>query len=365
MKILTLLLFISISLNAQIRPVNLFLNKKDTDRIDKEFEKFVKYKKIPGLSFVLANKGRIIYSNAYGFADIRKKIKLEPKHRMSVSICTQMFTSTAIHRLIQEGKLSLEDRIFGPGSIFQNEFRSVRKYEQTLTVRNLLESTVGEEWSVKESTERYLKGATFELKMNNFLREVKLRRKPNQNSYFSGICYYLLGRVIEKKTGKDYLEYVQETLKESLESDISIMGDANIKDIAVQYLDDFSISNRAGSFYNLDSANGIICSPTDVMNLFLSIDGDPVKKDVLIPAAIRILHTPSKINTKAGKGWVFDQNNKFSFNWFVRDSACVYSFEPGGLSWVVVVNGRSKKSSFTQQFMTITEEALSKIKDFP
>lgn len=365
MKLLLILfIFLTTSVFTQIREVNLFLNKRDQDTIEREATKFLKAQKLPGMSLVIANQGKIIFSKSYGYASVSRKINLEPKHKMSINNCTQVFTSMAIMKLLEEGKISLEDTVLGPGSVFEKEFPEVKKYEAMITVRHLLEQTAGTEWS-SFSNIRFLTGVNDLAKVKNYLSNVRIYRKPGQKVQNSRFAYYLLGRIIEKKSGKKYLEYLQETLKDHLESDISLLGDSNVKDVALHYDEKMQPDTLGMGKYDLDAKNSIVCSPHDFMNLLLSIDGLPVKKDVLSEQAVKIMHSRSPVSHNDGKGWVFTQEGDIIYNWFRTSSSAAYKMRTDGITWVFIANGRSNRGKAIDSFTLFPDQLIGKLKDIP
>ena len=360
---LILVLFLANTVSSQIREVNLFLNKRDISTIEREAGKFLKLQKLPGMTLVIANNGRIIFSKSYGFASVSRKVKLEPKHKIAINNCTQVFTTVAIMKLLEEGKISLEDRVVGPGSIFEKEFPVVRKFEAMVTVRHLVEQTVGA-WS-HFAYLRYLKGKNDIEKMKTFLTNVRMTKEPGRYFSDSELAYFLLGRIIEKKTGKKYLEYLQEIMKEHIESDLTALGESNVKDVAIHYDEKSKPFNISTSRSNFNAKNNIVCSPHDFMNLLLSIDGLPAKKDLLTEAAVKILHTKSNVKTSTGKGWRFTENDDITDHSFRTASSAVYKMRADGISWVFMANGRSYRAKSTEKFYYFPDLLLSKLKDIP
>ena len=361
--LLILVLFLTNTVSSQIREINLFLNKRDISTIEREAGKFLKLQKLPGMTLVIANNGRIIFSKSYGYASTSRKVKLEPKHKIAINNCTQVFTSTAIMKLLEEGKISLEDKILGPGSIFEKEFPVARKNESMVTVRHLIEQTVGS-WS-HFAYLRYLKGKNDMEKIKTYLTSVRMTKEPGRTVSDSKFAYFLLGRIIEKKTGMKYLEYLQEITKEHLESDITALGESNVKDVAIHYDEKSKPYNISTSRSNFDAKNNIVCSPHDFMNLLLSIDGLPAKKDLLTEAAVKIMHTKSNAKATAGKGWEFTETDDITDHSFRTASSAVYKMRADGITWVFMANGKSYRAKSSEKFYYFPDLLLSKLKDIP
>ena len=364
MKKLFIFCFFSIlsSTLGQIREVNLFLNKRDISTIERETSKFLKAQKLPGMTLVIANKGKIIFSKSYGYASLSRKIKLEPKHKMAIGDLTQIFTVTAIMKLLEEGKISLEDTILGPGSIFEKEFPKVQKYEAMVKVKHLIEQSVME-WAHSPYL-RHLKGKNNLEKIHSYLSNIKIRKNPGSRILDSDFAYFLLGRIIEKKTNKTYLEYLKEITTDHLQSDLSFMADSNIKDVALHYDDKLKAKNLGFNYWDLDAKTGLVCSPVDFMNLLLSIDGLPAKKDLLTDQAVKIMQTRSSVDGRFGKGWRISQTNDI-FDYSYTKSSAAFKMRADGITWVFMANGKSNRGKADEKFFFFPEELLKKLKDIP
>lgn len=365
--ILLVLLTISAQLAAQqIKEINLVTDKKDVSYIDKTIERYVKTAKLPGATFVLANKGKIIYSKSYGYGYVEKKVPLKPHHRIKVGGCSKTITAVLIMRLLQEGKLSLEDKVFGPKSIFAKEFPKANKVMEPITIRHLLEQTAGKGWSdfATKDPEDYLKGNNHLNSMRIALSNIKEYSKPGKMVYRSSFSYFILGRVIEKLSGMTYLEYIKDTFKDVIQSEISLAHESNDKDLAVHYDDRRKISRFYAGAAN-DSSWGIIASPVDFMNILLAIDGNPAQKDVLIDASVKILKSPCSTNRYYGKSWLIDENGDISYNWNSYQSIIAFKMRNDGLTWVFVSNGDSKKGKFSESFRELPDSIIEKLKSIP
>ena len=63
----------------------------------------------PGCAVAVAHKGRIVLEEAFGVADISTGRRLTPRHRFRVASHSKSFTSAAIFKLRQAGRLRLDD----------------------------------------------------------------------------------------------------------------------------------------------------------------------------------------------------------------------------------------------------------------
>ena len=70
---------------------------------------------IPGLSVAISRNGNLVYVEAFGVADSQTGERLTPGHRFRIASVSKSITSVTIFRLIEQGRLRLGDRVFGPG----------------------------------------------------------------------------------------------------------------------------------------------------------------------------------------------------------------------------------------------------------
>ena len=65
---------------------------------------------VPGLSVAIARKGRIVYREAFGFADRDRGEKLSSDYLFRIASVSKTLTAVAIFTLVQSGQLHLDDR---------------------------------------------------------------------------------------------------------------------------------------------------------------------------------------------------------------------------------------------------------------
>ena len=193
---------------------------------------------IPAATVALAKDGKLVYMRAFGTADQNGKELTEPYHMFRIASLSKQITSTAIMKLMEEGKLNLTDHPFGKGGIldtvpyFHNaNITDARIYQ--ITLRNLLEHTAG--WNrdipiTPSPLPPYPYGfsssdpisfplhVTLTLGEDNpvteralikFLLERGLDVDPGTEYHYSNIGYLILGEVIEHLSGMSYEDYVK------------------------------------------------------------------------------------------------------------------------------------------------------------
>ena len=126
-------------------PANQVINNNDSElditlKFDRIIRKFMQKWEIKGASFALMKNDRLIYSKGYGFADEEENVPMDVMHVFRIASISKLITAVAIMKLQEEGKLTLQDRVFGPEGILNDTIFSDIKDPRTtkITVENLL-----------------------------------------------------------------------------------------------------------------------------------------------------------------------------------------------------------------------------------
>ncbi|MGB5481954.1 MAG: serine hydrolase domain-containing protein, partial [Eudoraea sp.] len=99
------------------------------------------YEKLPGISAAIIKDQEIIWSGAFGKANIEADVNTETNTICSICSISKLFTATAIMKLYDEGKLRLDDKV----SDLLPWYNLDQKYSESgpITVRTLLTHSSG------------------------------------------------------------------------------------------------------------------------------------------------------------------------------------------------------------------------------
>jgi CubicO group peptidase (beta-lactamase class C family) len=89
-----------------------------------------------GVSIAIVKNGRTVLAKGYGFADLENDVPATQQTVYRIGSVTKQFTSSAIMRLMEQGKLSLDDTL-------QKFLPDFPTHGYHVTVRNLLNHTSG------------------------------------------------------------------------------------------------------------------------------------------------------------------------------------------------------------------------------
>lgn len=162
---------------------------------------------IPGLSLAIIRDGRIVLIKGYGFANVEHQVPVKPETVFQSGSIAKQFTATAVMMLVEEGKLSLDDKI---GKYFQDTPESWKN----ITVRHLLMHTSG---MGDYPPEMDLRRDYTEDELLALIKSVPLAYRTGEVWDYSNLGYVLSGILVRKVTGMFYGDYLAERVFKPLD----------------------------------------------------------------------------------------------------------------------------------------------------
>lgn len=169
----------------------------------------------PGFAVGVSVNGKVVHAKGYGVANVELPTAVTPKTVFNIASVTKTFTAMAAMKLVEEGKLSLDDPL-------SMHLDSVPAAWKPITIRQLLSNTSGIRsfTSLSESETRC--NALQDIrtyKRGDAIREVDcfpLEFVPGEKWKYADTGFYLVGMIIEKISGADYGSYLRDRLLQPL-----------------------------------------------------------------------------------------------------------------------------------------------------
>ena len=151
----------------------------------------------------IAARDSVIYERAFGLADREDSIPNTMRTRFALASMGKMFTAAAILRLVDQGKLSLDDTLAKVLPRYPNQERA-----RKVTIRHLLSHTagMGDQWSTPR---RPVPGLTGALATVAAVAHAPLMFEPGSQWSYSNEGYNVLAAVIEEVTGANFKDYLR------------------------------------------------------------------------------------------------------------------------------------------------------------
>ncbi len=181
------------------------------DDITSGFESLMNIYGIPGAQVAITRFNKIIYLESFGVADIENNSAIHENSVFRIASISKPITLTAISKLVAEGKLHLDDLIFGEESLLGTEFGNLpyEDQEKMITLSHLIEHKAGFSNVPNDIMFDDIALSHTQL-INKVLDERSLTFSPGTQYEYSNFGYSLLGRIIEKVSGMAYEDYVKE-----------------------------------------------------------------------------------------------------------------------------------------------------------
>ncbi|WP_195715222.1 serine hydrolase [Ancylomarina sp. 16SWW S1-10-2] len=365
-----------------------------TKKADYRINRFLEYWRIEGASVAIVKNEKLVFAKGYGYADVDKKEKVEPDHLFRIASVSKLITATAIMKLKEEGKLQLSDRVFGEDGILnsKNYLTIHDKRAKKITVENLLRHTSG--FSSRYGDQMFMP-LTIAKKMDvptpvsaetiiEFALSKRLNFAPGSRGSYSNLGYVILGKIVEKASGKDYEAYVQEHILQpagifdmhigrnlridKLPNEVNYYEQSNA--ILVSPFDGsggkVNRSNGGNNIEELGGAGAWIASAAELMKFYVAIDGKDKQADILSKESIAYMTKPSPRGFSP-IGWKGTLSNG---TWWrtgtLAGTSALLKQNPDGTTWVIITNTSSwKGSKFPKDLNKLMRRVMRSVKKWP
>ncbi len=169
------------------------------------------FEQLPGITAIVVEDQEVLWKGGFGMANKEENVKAEPSTLFSICSISKLFTSVAIMKLFDEGKLRLDDSV--------NEllpwYNLEQKYPESgsITVRSLLTHSSG---LPREAAYPYWTGPDFpfptEEQVKSKLGEQKTLYPSSTYFQYSNLGLTLLGEIVEEISGQTFDEYVTQNI---------------------------------------------------------------------------------------------------------------------------------------------------------
>ncbi len=217
-------------------PQEVNINRKRLKRIDSIALDGIEQKAYPGCQILVARDGKVFYEKYFGHHTYEEKHKVRPEDIYDLASITKIVASTAaLMKLEQEGRIALDDTLGEhlPELVDSTEFAG-------LHLRNILSHNAGlKPWipfykrtmnagepSYKvysiDSSALYSIRVADNMYMNKHYRDsiyhwiVESELREEKDYRYSDLGFYLIKRLIEKKTGEPLESFTREEFYEPL-----------------------------------------------------------------------------------------------------------------------------------------------------
>lgn len=338
--------------------------------IEHEADMFLRQWNLAGMSMSIVKNGKLVYAHGFGYSDVENKQPVEPGQLFRIASVSKLITAVAIMKLVEQKKITLDSKVFGPKAILKDpvfdKVKDPRLY--SITVRHLLAHSGG--WTTAYGDPAFNSlvvlektGETGAPTMEAYYRFVASRRlhfTPGTAHSYSNMGYMFLGKVIEAVSGQSYENFVEsQVLRPAGILDMhighSFLAQRRVNEVKYYEADEhaevpaFDGSGRmvpkpygGNPIELLGAAGGWIASTPELAKLVVQIDGFKSVPDIISQNLIRQM-TENK-NFRGPLGWKTTYDNG---DWIrtgsMAGTSAIIKRQSNGFCWVVVINSSSWK----------------------
>ncbi|MDE6649534.1 MAG: beta-lactamase family protein [Muribaculaceae bacterium] len=334
--------------------------------MDRTIERFIARWNIKGMSLAVTRNDSLLYAKGYGWADVEEGRRMTPRNIMRLASASKLVTAIAIMRLVEDGKLRLDSKVFGEDGIlcdtnYTNAIKDKRLYD--VTVDNLLQHKGGfglgagdPMFNTKDIiAARHLPGPPTNEELTQIVLGRKIAFTPGQGFRYSNFGYMLLSLVIERITGKSYWDFVTEEVLHPagcyrFRAATNYYADRNEDEVRYYGPDTVAVEEYNGSgrmverVYGGSNVNGLLgaggwcASASDLARLVAATDKYPHVRNILSNASIDSLTAFAK-DDKVSRGWSeIDERGKWRRTGTLSSTHTLIERFPNGECWVMITN---------------------------
>lgn len=341
---------------------NVMSDYDETNKFDSKIESFMRRWGLKGGSFALMRHDSLIYAKGYGYAN--DTLKCDVNNVFRIASASKLITATAIMRLVERGRLHLDDQVFGQeGILCDTAFLNLRHPDlKKITVRHLLQHTSGlysplgdpafNNISVATSLDKKLPLSVDDMVL--YATRCRVRTRPGGSYDYSNLGYILLGKIVERASSMDYESYVRDSILAPIGCRDMFLGRNFSEHRAPNEVEYYEVKeaepveaydgsgrmvmkSRGGNDVNLlGAAGGWVASPVEILKLVAAIDDCDVRPNILNDETIRLMSIYSK--TEKPMGWASVNSSSWLRSGSMSGTGALIKKQNDGYTWMFVTN---------------------------
>ena len=374
---------------------------------DQTITDFMRKHAIPGGAVAVMRDGKLIYARGFGYADVENKTPVQPDALFRIASVSKPITSAAVMKLVEEGKLKLDDRVApfiahltpAPGATVDP------RWEQ-ITIRHLLNHSGG--WDRTKPNGGFdpidrpaIAAAAVDAPapaspetLIRYMKGMPLDFDPGDRFAYSNFGYIVLGRVIERVSGMPYAEFVRARVLQPVGANRTQQGRSRMRDALADevkyYWPGAGVNappapsvfpgegtvpfNYGGFHLEVSDASGAwVSSTVDLLRFLAGVDGRADRPDILGPGLVAEM-------TGSGAAVCPDGTCYYGAGWFVRPTQGDANWWHGGtlpgttamlvrtyhnFSLVGLFNTRSLTANLEAELDAALRNGLAGVTSFP
>ena len=360
--------------------------------VDEEVIAFMKRWKIPGGAVALMKDGKLVYSKGFGKADSNVHMKANQLFR--IASLSKPITAVTIMKMIEEGKLSLESKVFDDQGLLAARYGKIKDPRiKNITVQHLLQHTGGWDRETSACGDLMFDCENISKSMNTsmppgpeviirYMLQQNLDFDPGSKYAYSNFGYTILGRIIEKVSGMKYEEYVKKAILEPIGIYTMRLArnlyceknadEVKYYDLSSRVVPSVCEPGRKAAYpyggFNveaMDAHGGWLASAQDLARFILAIEGTENIPGILNENSLKKMLLTSVVNGKYSMGWFVNSQGNYWHTGCLIGSSSMMAHLNNGISWVILFNAYPASDTYFKELDRLMWSALAKVNSWP
>lgn len=314
-------------------------------------ERFRQEHHVPGISIAVSSSraAELLYHQAFGYADQETSEVLTTGHLFRIASISKPVTSAAIYHLFEQRALDLDWPVFGEanGILREYDLGPSRPLVEQIRVRHLLTHTVGG-WGNATADPMFQHPQLDVRQLIAWtLAHQPLTVMPGQQYAYSNFGYCLLGRVLERLTGKTYEEQAASTILQPTGAAQMRLAPGLYDSHAPNEVKYYGATAEDNPYrmnvLRMDSHGGWLATAADLVRFATGLSS------VLRPATMTEMLRPTAANPHYASGWGV---NEFHNRWHLGSlpgTSAVLVRTGRGLCWAALANSRESSGKTSEE----------------
>lgn len=373
---------------------NRYSDLEETKRLDNMIERFLRQWEIKGASLAIMKDGQLIYSKGYGYANVEDSIPMDVFHIMRVASVSKLITAAGIMKLVENGKLSLQDKAFGSEGVLNDStvYGNIKdKRTLDITVENLLRhqggftTRYGDPMFNPVTVAKKMEAenpATMET-MIQFVLSRRLGFTPGTSTAYSNVGYGILSKIIERVSGQGYEQFIQDSIlhpagcfdmhlghnvyEDRFPNEVRYYEGTDATPIQACNGADTLVprSNGGNNIEEFYGAGGWVASPTELLLFLAAIDGDDSQPDILSKESVALM--TEKVENAMPLGWMSTTSGgDWERSGSMAGTSAMLKRQKDGFSWAFTTNTSNWTGPrFPHKIDNIVAQAMDRVKEWP
>jgi CubicO group peptidase (beta-lactamase class C family) len=279
------------------------LSFAQVDSTDIIVRQMMEKQKIVGLSLAVIQNGQPVANKGYGLASVELDVPVNSETVIRLGSLSKQFFTTAIMKLMQDGKLSIEDPV-------HKFFPDAPEAWRPIKIKNLMSHTSGLQ---RESPAYDNFKIQPDIDIIKAAYSLPLDFKTGEKYQYCNLAYFMLAEIIKQVSGMPWQDYIRDNLFIPAEMNNSYLTDFYqiIPNRADGYMHNHDTLVNATAMFAIRPSGGFLSTSSDMIKWEKAIREERIilKKENWEKLWQPFIKTSNKANEKDyyGFGWGIDE----------------------------------------------------------